>query len=66
MGRWKNSDSELNVLELPESLCEEVEESDPGCSEVVSLEPLSSCEEVVGDGAGGDATTVEGLEPFEV
>lgn len=52
------------MLELPESLCEEVEESDLG-SEVVSLEPLSSSEEVVGDGAGGDATTVEGLEPFE-
>ena len=53
------------MLELPESLCEEVEDSDPG-SEVVSLKPLCSIEEVVRDGAVEDATTVEGLEPFEV
>ena len=45
------------MLELPESLSEEVEESD-ACS-------LSSSEEVVREGAAKDAMRVEGLEPVD-
>ena len=52
------------MLELPESLCEEVEELDAG-SEVVLSELLFSGEEVVSEGAGEDATRVEGLELWE-
>ena len=49
-------------LERPEGVWQESD----ACSDVVSLESLPSREDVVGDGAGEDATRVEGLEPVDV